>query len=133
MVAGLTRRAVMRMAAQAVVAGGALTLVGCGAGKSGDAVVDMVEMRFEPASLTVRTGTTVTWKNESSFVHTVTTDSAKLVDGSKVSTPEGMPFDSGTIQPGASWSHTFETLGEFRYCCAPHELANMMGTITVTE
>jgi len=56
--------------------------------------------------LTVPVGTTVTWTNEDTVIHTVT-----AADGS---------FDSGFLDAGASWSHTFDTPGEFEYLCTPH-------------
>ena len=56
--------------------------------------------------LTIPVGTTVTWTNEDTMAHTVT-----AVDGS---------FDSEFIDPGASWSHTFDAPGEYEYYCLPH-------------
>lgn len=56
--------------------------------------------------LEVPVGTTVTWTNEDSVIHTVTD-----VDGS---------FDSGFLREGETWSHTFEEPGEFEYMCTPH-------------
>jgi plastocyanin len=34
---------------------------------------------------------------------------------------------------GFTYSHTFETLGEYEYYCQPHESAGMIGTIEVVE
>ncbi len=56
--------------------------------------------------LTVQVGTTVTWTNEDSILHTVT-----AVDGS---------FDSGFYGEGETWSYTFTESGEFEYYCLPH-------------
>jgi len=63
----------------------------------------------------VAVGTTVTFTNMDATAHTVT---AK--DGS---------FQSGSIAPGASWTHTFDTAGTFDFFCEFH--ANMSDTITV--
>ena len=57
-------------------------------------------MRYEPADLTIRSGTTVTWTNESDFVHTVTTIPALLQDGSLVSYA-GEEFDSRKYRAGS--------------------------------
>ncbi len=57
-------------------------------------------------TLTVPVGTTVTWTNDDTVIHTVT-----AADGS---------FDSGFLDPGATWSYTFDTPGEFEYLCTPH-------------
>jgi nitrite reductase (NO-forming) len=56
--------------------------------------------------LTVPVGTTVTWTNDDSAMHTVT-----AVDGS---------FDSGFFDNGESWSYTFDEPGEYEYYCLPH-------------
>ena len=78
--------------------------------------VTIVDFAFQPATLEVPVGTTVTWTNQGSAPHTVTAD-----DGS---------FDSGTLQPGGTFSMTFDTPGTFTYHCEIHP--NMMGTIVVT-
>ncbi len=57
--------------------------------------------------LTIKVGTTVTWTNDDpELLHTVTD-----VDGA---------FDSGFLDPGASFSFTFDTPGEYEYFCLPH-------------
>ena len=56
--------------------------------------------------LTVKVGTTVTWTNADNQLHTVT-----AVDGS---------FDSGFLEAGASFSYTFNDVGDFEYFCLPH-------------
>ncbi|HEY5651380.1 MAG TPA: copper-containing nitrite reductase [Acidimicrobiia bacterium] len=56
--------------------------------------------------LTVPVGTTVTWTNQDTTMHTVT-----AVDGS---------FDSGYYGEGESWSFTFTEAGEYEYYCIPH-------------
>lgn len=78
--------------------------------------VTIVNFAFQPATLEVPVGTTVTWTNQGTAPHTVTAD-----DGS---------FDSGTLQPGGTFSMTFDTPGTFIYHCEIHP--NMMGTIVVT-
>ena len=82
-----------------------------------DTAVSIVDFAFQPASLSVTAGSTVTWTNSGAAPHTVTSDSGA--------------FNSGTLQPGASFSHTFTTAGTFSYFCEIHP--NMTGTITVTE
>lgn len=61
---------------------------------------------YSPNVITVAVGTTVTWTNEDSTMHTVT-----AVDGS---------FDSGFFDNGDSWSYTFDEPGEYEYFCLPH-------------
>lgn len=127
------RRAVHVLGGLATLVAMGLPLTGCGTnGEAKSYTVTMVDMTFDPPEISVPAGSTVTWQNQSGFVHTVTTDPTKLQDGSLVSTPDGTVFDSGTIAKGATWSHTFDTVGEVNYCCAPHELAGMVGRIIVT-
>jgi plastocyanin len=61
---------------------------------------------FSVNVLTIPVGTTVTWTNEDSTMHTAT-----AVDGS---------FDSGYLDQGESFSFTFEAPGEYEYLCTPH-------------
>jgi len=80
--------------------------------------ISMVNFSFSPKEVTIKKGTTVTWTNQDSAVHTVTSD-----------TPL---FDSGDLAQGKSFSYTFSTAGTFAYHCIPHQ-ANMTGTIVVTD
>ncbi|CUA94609.1 cupredoxin domain-containing protein [Thiomonas bhubaneswarensis] len=77
--------------------------------------VQIKGMNFHPDALTVAPGTTVTWTNDDSFAHTTTSDT-KL-------------WDSGLLQPGKSFSHTFDKPGSYPYHCAVHTF--MTGTVTV--
>ena len=72
-------------------------------------------MAFTPNRIEIEAGTTVTWKNNDPLAHTVT-----AADRS---------FDSGLIQPGASWSYTFTTPGTFDFSCTPHPF--MKGVVVV--
>ncbi len=62
---------------------------------------------FSPATLTIRPGTTVTWKNMSSVPHTVTSD-------------DGQTFDSGNIAPGGTFTFKFTVAGSYPYHCNIH-------------
>src|SRR5260370_4925429 len=56
--------------------------------------------KFSPATLTVPKGTSVTWQNASTMVHSATDDPAKAVNTSDAVLPEGAPpRDSGFMQP----------------------------------
>lgn len=127
----LSRRNAIRWSMAAIPAVGAIMLTGCGGSQASKRTVDMVDMTYDPADLTVPVGTTVTWVNDSTFVHTVTTDPSLLQDGSLVTSPPGQAFDSGNIAPGDSWSRTFDVPGEYRYACIPHELAGMVARLVV--
>src|SRR5512135_3562877 len=76
----------------------------------------IIDFGFQPASLTVKAGSTVTWKNTGAVAHTVTANDAS--------------FDSGHVAPGASFQHTFATAGTYAYHCTIH--ASMTATVVVT-
>lgn len=70
---------------------------------------------FSNTSLRVTAGTTVTWVNNDTQVHTITAN-----DGS---------FSSGDMAVNASFSYTFNAIGTYPYHCAYH--SSMTGTIIV--
>src|SRR3954466_431010 len=83
----------------------------------GRADVAIVDAAYQPGSILVQAGDTVTWTNTGSTPHTVTAD-----DGS---------VDSGPLAPGASFSQTFPAAGLFTYHCAIHP--QMTGAVTITR
>jgi plastocyanin len=105
------------------------------ASPAGGTVIEMTDdLRFDPEELTISVGDTVTWRNISSVDHTATDDPSKAQDPANAVLPDGAePWDSGNIEPGAEWSYTFETPGEYTYFCIPHEAAGMVARITVVE
>jgi plastocyanin len=76
---------------------------------------------YVPADLTVQAGTEVTWNNDDTAAHTVT--SGRPLDG-----PDG-EFDSSLFMTGTSFRHVFDTAGEFPYFCMVHPW--MEGTVIV--
>jgi plastocyanin len=79
------------------------------------AVVTMKDVSFSPATVRIRAGQTVTWRNPTQLTHTAT----------------GSGFDSGNVAPGGSWSHKFTKAGTYAYVCVPHQAAGMRGTVVV--
>jgi plastocyanin len=61
---------------------------------------------FTPDIVEISKGTTVVWTNDDGFKHTVTSISGA--------------FDSGNIDPGKTYSYTFNEAGPFEYSCAIH-------------
>jgi plastocyanin len=91
-------------------------------------------LKFEPSTLTIPKGTTVTWRNTGAVGHTVTDDPAKAANKADAALPSGVePWDSGNINPGGTFQRTFDTPGTYTYFCIPHEAAGMVATITVTD
>jgi len=75
---------------------------------------------FLPADVTVGIGDTVTWTNDSSVIHTVTSGNPDGPDGS---------FDSSIIMAGGTFSYTFTEAGQYEYFCSIHPW--MQGIVTV--
>jgi plastocyanin len=82
------------------------------------ATISMVDDRFEPVTLEVPVGTTVTWVNTGADWHSVA-----AYDGS---------FESEKLASGETFSHTFTDLGTVKYICKHHGLQGMIGEIVVT-
>jgi nitrite reductase (NO-forming) len=80
---------------------------------------------YVPTEITVSAGTTVTWTNDDTTIHTVVEGGPQ--GGGAGATPA---FDSSIIAPGATWENTFDTAGEFDYYCNLHPF--MTGKVTVT-
>jgi plastocyanin len=70
---------------------------------------------FVPGRIQITAGTTVVWRNEDQLIHSVTaTDKS---------------FDSGLLQPGKTYRHTFDKPGQYSYYCMPHPF--MKGVVVV--
>ena len=67
---------------------------------------DLTNWHFDPATVTVPAGATVTWHNKGKEQHSVTADDKS--------------FDSGLTKPGTDWQRTFPKVGLYSYHCAPH-------------
>jgi len=72
---------------------------------------------FNPGTLTVKVGTTVTWTNNDSYAHTVTADDST--------------FDSGNLDSGKSFTYTFSKVGTYSYHCTIHPY--MTAKVVVTN
>jgi nitrite reductase (NO-forming) len=79
---------------------------------------------YVPKEISVPAGSTVTWTNDDSTIHTVVEGTAQ---GGSGETPA---FDSSIIAPKGTWDNTFDTAGEFDYYCSLHPF--MTGKVTVT-
>lgn len=141
----LTRRTVLHRLGTAGTVGIGLALAGCTSdggddGGGGDTVEMTDGLAFQPETLTVEVGTTVTWENTGSAAHTVTAYEDDLPSGaeyfasggfdSESAARAGYPGDGG-VGGGESYEHTFERAGTFPYFCIPHEGAGMTGEIVV--
>jgi len=92
---------------------------------------------FEPATLTVKAGETVTW-GFASAGHNV---SCRPDDSGEVGLPADAevfasygPAESATgslVPRGETYEYTFEVPGRYDYVCIPHDSLGMVGTIHV--
>ena len=89
-----------------------------GGGGGEAAEVDIPDITFEPKSLTVKAGATVTWTNSDDIPHTVTKDGGP-----------GPDFDSGNLDPGDTFEQTFDAAGTIDYVCQIHP--GQEGSVTV--
>jgi len=88
-------------------------------GQGGTVSVSIVDFAFTPSTITVPVGTTVRWTNNGNAPHTVT------------STSSSRAFDSGTLNSGDTFQHTFTTAGQFPYRCNIHP--SMTGMVIVEQ
>ena len=73
---------------------------------------------FSPPSMTIVAGTTIKVTNDDQVVHTWTSTSGPTA------------FNSGDLNPGASYRFTFTVAGTYAYECTIHTF--MTGSVTVT-
>jgi plastocyanin len=112
------RRNVPALLATALAA--AALAAGCGgAGASAEPVatteVEMVKSyRFDPKTIEVEAGSTVTWTNQDNFTHTVE------VEGQ----------EDHKVERGEQVSITFDQPGTYEYVCTLHS-QDMTGTVVV--
>ena len=85
---------------------------------SSSVTVDIKNQIFNPTTLDIKTGTKVTWINNDSVAHTVTSEMSNL-------------FDSKTLSPGQSFSFTFDKPGFINYSCKLHP--TMKGTVIIKD
>ena len=105
----VTLRGLGRLAIAAAIS---LCLGGAHAEETTSVMID--NFTFEPAQLTVKLGTTVTWKNRDDIPHTI-------VAAGK--------FRSKTMDTDDSFSFTFTAAGDYKYFCSLHP--HMTGMIKV--
>jgi plastocyanin len=97
---------------------------GCTSAGADDAVVQMTgQLRFEPTTIEIPVGGTVTWHNDGTYTHTATS-----IEEDR--SPSG-EFDSGEVVGTGSFAHTFTEAGEYLYQCQLHGMQEMIGLVVV--
>jgi len=141
------RRRVLRLGGTALAAGG---VAGCSGPSSGEeepptgdqepTIVAMTDdLKFEPQEVQISAGETVVWETTGSVAHSATAYEADLPENAsyfasgdfetEAAAREAYP-SGGSVATGETYSHTFETVGEFPYFCIPHE-SGMQGIVVV--
>jgi plastocyanin len=93
----------------------ALVALSAGAAIAADQSVSISGFAFNPATVTVNVGDSVTWTNNDDVPHTATADNGS--------------FNTGQLGSGDSDSVTFNNAGTFAYHCSVHP--SMDGTVVV--
>jgi len=86
---------------------------------SGNAV-NIQNIAFNPKTLTVSVGSTVTWTNLDSVPHQIAADPGQ---------PDIADFSSPSMAQGSTYSYTFQKAGTWAYHCNIHP--SMKGTVVV--
>ena len=91
----------------------------------------LADKAFSPNPVNIKVGDTITWVNDDTLFHTVTSGSPSSSGGET-----GKVFDSGLSGPtalttkGKTFSHKFTEKGEFPYFCQLHP--TMVGKVVVS-
>ncbi|MBI4141539.1 cupredoxin domain-containing protein [Candidatus Woesearchaeota archaeon] len=80
-----------------------------------EATVRIKGMKFVPNNINIKTGTTVTWRNEDPVPHNVISNDGTL--------------QSPLLHQGDVWSFTFDKQGTYSYVCSLH--SGMKGNVVV--
>ncbi|MCY3017503.1 MAG: cupredoxin family copper-binding protein [Planctomycetota bacterium] len=99
----------------------------CGmAGQAANAAttsVSIVNFSFQPETVAIAPGDTVTWTNNDAAPHTATSDTSD--------------WGSGILTAGTSFSFTFNTIGSFPYHCtfnpAMHGIITVSSSVNITN
>jgi len=108
------------------IIGGLMFILGCsskdygtnnGGGNGGHSLlITISNFAFTPTPDTVAVGDTVTWRNDQTVGHTVTSD-------------QGSELASAVFSQGQTYQHVFTATGSYAYHCTPHP--NMHGIVVV--
>lgn len=117
---------------------------------SGSTVEMIPSHRFDPETITVNVGDTVSWRVRTDEPHSVTAYEESLPEGAEYFASGGFSSEEdarantsvaqpqhevaeGLLQEGDGFEVTFETPGTYEYFCIPHESEGMTGTVVVEE
>lgn len=113
--------------AAASVAGLALTLA-AHADTTVKLGADTGALVFDPASVTIKAGDSVTFRNNAGFPHNIVFDEDAVPSGVNA---DALSHEDYLNAPGETYSVKLTAPGEYGYYCEPHQGAGMQGKITV--
>lgn len=101
----------------------------------------MADQRFEPETITVSAGETVTFVHDDGEQHTVTAVEDSIPDDAEYFASGGFESEreareslsEGLLAQGETFEVTLEVPGTYEFFCIPHEQSGMRGTIEVEE
>jgi glucose/arabinose dehydrogenase len=96
---------------------------------------DLGDKAFNPGDVNIKVGDTVVWTNNDPIIHTIVEGSPSLPSPASTIRPEasttGIGFDSGFLNQGMTFKHTFDKSGIFNYYCSVHP--TMIGKVVVVS
>lgn len=91
-------------------------------------IVSAGALVFEPASVTISKGDTVTWTNNAGFPHNIVFDEDAVPAGVNA---DALSNEDYLNAPGETVTRKFDVAGEYNYYCEPHQGAGMQGKVIV--
>jgi plastocyanin len=99
--------------------------------KPSGTVVNTALLAFDPKSVNVKTGQTVTWVGGDNITHVLVEGDYKLgADGLRTDQTDDKAFHLDLSKKGQQVSHTYDKAGTFTYYCTIHH--GMNGTVVVS-
>ena len=85
-------------------------------------------LAFDPPTVTIAKGESVTWVNNVGFPHNIVFDEDAVPSGVNA---EALGHEEYLNAPGEKHTVKFDTAGEYGYYCEPHQGAGMVGKVIV--
>lgn len=82
----------------------------------------------QPATVTIKSGDSVTWVNNAGFPHNIVFDEDEVPEGVNA---EAISREDYLNAPGEKHTAKFSTAGSYSYYCEPHQGAGMVGKVIV--
>merc|ERR1712176_1042684 len=83
---------------------------------------------FEPSTVTINKGESVTWKNNAGFPHNIMFDEDEIPAGANA---DALSHEDYLNAPGETATSKFDISGSSSYYCEPHQGAGMQGKVIV--